>query len=86
LNPTTAREESAVTDDVNELRMAAERAHEAGDVGAATVLYRRILQSYPLSTAAADAMYYLTSGHRRPQRHADCDGPSDAAAADRGTL
>jgi hypothetical protein len=44
-------------------------AHERGAVDEATELFRRLLELYPRSNEAIDAVFYLTSGHRhRTQR------------------
>jgi hypothetical protein len=43
-------------------------AHERGAIDEASALFRRLLELYPRSNEAIDAVFYLTSGHRhRPQ-------------------
>jgi hypothetical protein len=64
--------------DLDQLRAAAERAIEYGDVAAATALYRRILRLHPLTSEAADAVYYLMSGYRRPAQRAEPSQQADA--------
>jgi hypothetical protein len=39
-------------------------AHERGAVDEASALFRKILELYPSSNEAIDAVFYLTSGHR----------------------
>jgi hypothetical protein len=39
-------------------------AHERGAIDEASALFRRLLELYPRSNEAIDAVYYLTSGHR----------------------
>src|SRR5690606_36125412 len=57
---------AAMFDDAHELRTAALLEHERGDREQATALFRRILKLHPISDAATDALYYLTTGERRP--------------------
>ena len=39
-------------------------AHERGAIDEASQLFRRLLELYPSSNEAIDAVFYLTSGHR----------------------
>ena len=39
-------------------------AHERGAIDEASALFRRLLELYPRSNEAIDAVFYLTSGHR----------------------
>jgi hypothetical protein len=55
------------------LRTAANAAHERGNIAEASALFRKILELHPHSNEAADAVYYLTSGHRRPPQRVDTD-------------
>jgi hypothetical protein len=39
-------------------------AHERGAIDEASTLFRKLLELYPRSNEAIDAVFYLTSGHR----------------------
>jgi hypothetical protein len=39
-------------------------AHERGAIDEASALFRKLLELYPRSNEAIDAVFYLTSGHR----------------------
>ena len=41
-------------------------AHERGAIDEASALFRKLLELYPRSNEAIDAVFYLTSGHRHP--------------------
>lgn len=49
-----------------ELWTAAKLAHDAGDKSKALSLCRTIVELYPVSDEAGHALYYLTTGTRRP--------------------
>jgi hypothetical protein len=49
----------------HELWVAATHAENHGDTFQATKLFRRVLELYPTTPQAADAAYYLTTGHRK---------------------
>ena len=46
-------------------------AHERGAVDEASALFLKILELYPSSNEAIDAVFYLTSGHRHPTQRVD---------------
>jgi hypothetical protein len=74
-----------MTDDTAQgLCTAASAAHDRGDIGEATALFRKVLELHPYSNEAADAVYYLTSGHRRPAQRVESDN-RDAAVTSTGT-
>jgi len=54
-------------------------AHERGAIEEATALFRRILELYPRSNEAIDAVYYLTSGHRHPAKRVESAAQSQAS-------
>jgi hypothetical protein len=60
------------------LHAAACAADARGDVAEALTVYRTLLERHPLSPEAADAVYYMTSGHRRPAAHTA--NPGEAAS------
>jgi hypothetical protein len=64
------KEGRGMTDDsAQTIREAGNAAHERGAIDEASALFRRLLELYPRSNEAIDAVFYLTSGHRhRVQR------------------
>jgi hypothetical protein len=52
-------------------------AHERGAIDEASALFRKLLELYPRSNEAIDAVFYLTSGHRHPALR-----PSSARASE----
>ena len=54
-------------------------AHERGAIDEATALFRKLLELYPRSNEAIDAVFYLTSGHRHPPRRVEPVRPSMAS-------
>jgi hypothetical protein len=57
-------------------------AHERGAIDEASELFRKLLELYPRSNEAIDAVFYLTSGHRhRPQRVSSATRPSEIAGS-----
>jgi hypothetical protein len=50
-------------------------AHERGAIDEASALFRKLLELYPRSNEAIDAVFYLTSGHRHAaQRRSSAHG------------
>jgi TolA-binding protein len=54
--------------DATTLRDAADAAITRGDAAEAKRLFRILLELYPAAPEALDAMYYMTSGQRRPAK------------------
>jgi len=46
------------------LREEGNAAHDRGAIDEASAAFRRLLELYPSSNEAIDAVFYLTSGHR----------------------
>ena len=74
------------TSDPVTLRDAAEAAIACGDAAEAKRLFRILLERYPAAPEALDAMYYMTSGQRRPAKRAAPDKepsePADSAGSE----
>lgn len=58
----------AVPDSARKLRDAASVAHRRGDTDAAVSLYEQILDQFPDSVEAVDAVFYLSSIGRKSKR------------------
>jgi hypothetical protein len=60
---------AAMTDySAQAMREEGNAAHERGAIDEASALFRKLLELYPRSNEAIDAVFYLTSGHRHSQR------------------
>jgi hypothetical protein len=55
-------------------------AHERGAIDEASALFRKLLELYPRSNEAIDAVFYLTSGHRHPQQRASSARASEVSS------
>lgn len=55
-------------------------AHERGAIDEASALFRRLLELYPRSNEAIDAVYYLTSGHRHQVTRVTVPRASEASS------
>ena len=53
-------------------------AHERGAIDEASALFRRLLELYPRSNEAIDAVFYLTSGHRHQGQRSGMNRGGDA--------
>jgi hypothetical protein len=62
-------------DSAQAMREAANAAHERGAIDEASALFRRLLELYPSSNEAIDAVFYLTSGHRHAPLRASIPPP-----------
>ena len=62
-------EGSGMTDySAQTMREEGNAAHERGAIDEASALFLRLLELYPNSNEAIDAVFYLTSGHRHTLR------------------
>jgi hypothetical protein len=52
------------------LREQGNAAHDRGAIDEASAAFRRLLELYPSSNEAIDAVFYLTSGHRHAAHRA----------------
>lgn len=66
-------------DSAQAMREAGNWAHERGAIDEATALFRRLLELYPGSNEAIDAVFYLTSGHRHPPQRVESVHAEDLA-------
>jgi hypothetical protein len=75
------------TSDPATLRNAANAAVARGDAAEAKRLFRILLERYPTAPEALDAMYYMTSGHRRPAKRVEPEKTSSdsGGSTDTGT-
>lgn len=68
------------------LREAASAAHQRGDTDAAAEIYREIVERFPGSPQAVDAVFYLSSlgarGGRRPPKRVDTPVKPDDESSD----
>jgi hypothetical protein len=71
--------------DPAKLRDAADAAIARGDVAEAKRLCRLLLELYPSSPEALDAMYYMTSGQRRPAKRIEADSERSEPKSDSQT-
>ena len=63
--------DAGMPESVQSLREAASDAHRDGDIPAAVALFEKILDLFPDSAEAVDAVFYLSSigkGRRRPPK------------------
>jgi hypothetical protein len=67
------------------LRDAADAAIARGDAAEAKRLCRILLERYPAAPEALDAMYYMTSGHRRPAKRVEPDQEGSASVDPAGS-
>ena len=71
---------------VKELRDSASVAHRKGDTATAIVLYEKILDLFPDTVEAIEAVFYLSSigkGRRRPARRVAEELPKRDAKAEK---
>ena len=54
-------------------------AHERGAIDEASALFLKLLEMYPRSNEAIDAVFYLTSGHRHPVQRVTSAHASEAS-------
>jgi TolA-binding protein len=61
------KEKCEMTQDARQLWIAAAHAEDHGDTARAAALFREIIEAYPGSDEAIDAVFFLTSGQRRQE-------------------
>jgi hypothetical protein len=61
---TTKKARTMIELSARAMREEGNAAHERGAIDEASALFRRLLELYPRSNEAIDAVFYLTSGHR----------------------